>query len=63
MSIYTETPKVKSLWHPITDDDFDVNFNVPFVLFTDEASLIFIDGIDDILDYIDDEGYIDSKGI
>lgn len=61
MSIYTETPKAKSLWHPITDDDFDIDFNVPFVLFTDDASLIFIDGIGDMLDYIDDEGYIDCN--
>ena len=27
MSIYTEQEKKKSLWHPITDEDFDIDFN------------------------------------
>lgn len=26
MSIYTEHKKIKSLWHPITDDDFNIDW-------------------------------------
>lgn len=61
MSIYTEQSKAKSLWHPITDKDFNVNFGIPFVLFTEEASLIYIDSIDCMMNYVDDESCFDRN--
>lgn len=55
MSIFTERNQVKSLWHPITDEDFDIDTSKPFVLFSYEAKLILIkDKVDMVLQF--DEG-------
>lgn len=32
MSIYTEQEKIKSLWHPITDDDFSIDWTQNVIL-------------------------------
>lgn len=40
MSIYTEQEKAVSLWHPITDDDFDIDFSKPVLFFTEETGLV-----------------------
>ncbi len=54
MSIYTQYEKIKSLWHPITDEDFNIDFSIPFVLFSDEGSILYFnpkrDKLDDIWD-------------
>lgn len=40
MSEYTEQKKIKSLWRPITDDDFDIDLAFRFCcLVMKEASL------------------------
>ncbi len=51
---------MKYLWHPITDEDFNVNFKVPFMLFTEESGLLLVDSIDTMLDYADDENFYDQ---
>ncbi len=61
MSIFTERETSKSLWHPITDDDYNIDFSKPVMLFTDEGGIILVEGIDDMNDYIDDETYFDRK--
>jgi len=40
MSIYTEHEKIKSLWHPITDDDFNIDWSKAVILFSSEGSLL-----------------------
>lgn len=59
MSIYTEIPKAKSLWHPITDEDFNIDFNVPVVLFTEEGGLLLVYDIEEMFNYDDDKGFYD----
>lgn len=39
MSLFTEQEKKKSLWHPVTDEDFNIDFSKPFIVCTEEASL------------------------
>ena len=48
MSLYTEQKKKKSLWHPITDEDFNIDFCKPFIVCADNASLFIIDGLQDL---------------
>lgn len=50
-----------SLWHVVGNEDFDIDFNVPFVVFTDEASLMMVYGFDDMADIFDEEGLLDFK--
>ena len=50
-----------SLWHVVGDEDFDIDFNVPFVVFTDEASLMMVYGFGDMADIFDEEGLLDFK--
>lgn len=59
MSLYTRTERKKNLWIPITDADFNVNFKVPFMLFTEEGGLLLVDSIDTMFDYADDENFYD----
>lgn len=59
MSTYTETPKAKSLWHSITDEDFNIDFNVPFVLFTKEGGLLLVYDIEEMFNYADNKGFYD----
>ena len=53
--------KKVSLWHVVGDEDFDIDFNIPFVVFTDEASLMVIDGIEDMADVFDEENLLDFE--
>ena len=62
MSLYTKQEKVKSLWHPITDEDFDVDFSKPFIVCTEEMSLFIVNGLRDLYeDYMDEEQFFDFK--
>lgn len=62
MSLYTEQKKTKSLWHPVTDEDFDIDFSKPFIVCTDEASLFIVDGLQDLYEnYMDQEQFFDFK--
>lgn len=53
MSVYTEQKKIKSLWRPITDDDFDIDFSLPVLLFSHEGSITFVKSKDELEDFFD----------
>lgn len=55
MSLYTKVEKKKSLWHPITDEDFDIDFSKSFIVCTEEVSLLIVDGLQDLY-----ENYMDQ---
>lgn len=62
MSLYTKVEKKKSLWHPITDEDFDIDFSKSFIVCTEEVSLLIVDGLQDLYEnYMDQEQLFDFK--
>lgn len=61
MSLFTETEKTKSLWHPITDEDFNIDFSKPVVLCEVDCSLSLVDGIADMYDHVDDWDFYDKE--
>lgn len=62
MSLYTKEEKKKSLWHPITDEDFNIDFSKPFVVCTEDMSLFIVDGWQDLYEnYMDQEQFFDFK--
>lgn len=62
MSIYTKQEKKKSLWHPVTDEDFDIDFSKPFIVCTEEVSFFIVDGLQDLYEnYMDQEQFFDFK--
>lgn len=62
MSLYTEQEKKKSLWHPITDEDFNIDFSKPFIVCTEEVSLLIVNGLQDLYENImDQEQFFDFK--
>lgn len=62
MSLYTKQEKKKSLWHPITDEDFDIDFSKPFIVCTEEVSLFIVDGLQNLYEnYMDEEQLFDFK--
>lgn len=62
MSLYTKQEKKKSLWHPITDEDFDIDFCKPFMVCTEEVSLFIVDSFEDLFyNYLDEERFFDFK--
>lgn len=62
MSIYTKLEKKKSLWHPITDEDFDIDFSKPFIVCTEEVSFFIVGGLQDLYEnYMDEELFFDFK--
>lgn len=62
MSLYTKEEKKKSLWHPITDEDFNIDFSKPFVVCTEDMSLFIVDGLRDLYEsYMDEEQFFDFK--
>lgn len=48
MSLYTEAEKTKSLWHPITDEDFNIDFSKPFIVCTEALILFTVNDMDDM---------------
>lgn len=48
MSLYKKQEKVKSLWHPITDEDFDIDFSKPFFVYTENGIIFIANDMDDM---------------
>ena len=62
MSIYTKQEKKKSLWHPITDEDFEIDFSKPFIVCTVESSLFIAESLKELFeDYMHDARLFDFK--
>lgn len=61
MSLYTKQEKVKSLWHPITDEDFEIDFGKPFIVCCDDASLFIVKNFADMFSYLDEDRFYDVK--
>ena len=61
MSLYTKQEKNKSLWHPITDEDFDIDFSKPFIVCCDDASLFIVKDFADMFNYLDEDRFYDVK--
>lgn len=62
MSLYTEQKKKKSLWHPVTDEDFDIDFSKPFIVCTIESSLFIAESLEELFeDYMHEERLFDFK--
>ena len=61
MSLYTEQKKKKSLWHPITDEDFDIDFSKPFIVCCDDDSLFIVKNFADMFSYLDEDRFYDVE--
>lgn len=61
MSLYTKEEKKKSLWHPITDEDFTIDFSKPFIVCCDDASLFIVKDFADMFNYLDEDRFYDVK--
>lgn len=61
MSLYTKQEKVKSLWHPITDEDFEIDFGKPFIVCCEDASLFIVKDFADMFNYLDEDRFYDVK--
>ena len=61
MSLYTEQKKKKSLWHPITNEDFEIDFSKPFIACCDDASLFIVKDLADMFYYLDEDRFYDVK--
>lgn len=61
MSLYTKQEKVKSLWHPITDEDFDIDFSKPFIVCCVDTSLFIVKDFADMFNYLDEDRFYDVK--
>lgn len=61
MSLYTKQEKVKSLWHPITDEDFDIDFSKPFIVCCDDDSLFIVKNFADMFSYLDEDRFYDVE--
>lgn len=61
MSLYTKGEKIKSLWHPITDEDFDIDFSKPFIVCCDDASLFIVEDLPDMFYYLNEDRFYDVK--
>lgn len=57
MSLYTKEEKKKSLWHPITDEDFNIDFSKPFIVCCDDASLFIVKDFADMFNYLDEDRF------
>ena len=61
MSLYTKQEKVKSLWHPITDEDFEIDFSKPFIVCCVDTSLFIVKDFADMFNYLDEDRFYDVK--
>lgn len=61
MSLYTEQKKTKSLWHPVTDEDFDIDFSKPFIVCTEDLILFTVNGMDDMYIAVSNESFYDRE--
>ena len=61
MSLYTKVEKKKSLWHPITAVDFDIDFSKPFIVCCDDDSLFIVKNFADMFSYLDEDRFYDVE--
>lgn len=61
MSLYTEQKKTKSLWHPVTDEDFDIDFSKPFIVCTEDLIFFTVNGMDDMYIAVSNESFYDRE--
>ena len=61
MSIYTKQEKKNYLSHPITDEDFDIDFSKPFIVCCDDASLFIVKDLADMFYYMGEDRFYDVK--
>lgn len=61
MSLYTKQEKVKSLWYPITDEDFEIDFSKPFIVCCVDTSLFIVKDFADMFNYLDEDRFYDVK--
>ena len=61
MSLYTKQEKVKSLWLPITDEDFEIDFSKPFIVCCVDTSLFIVKDFADMFNYLDEDRFYDVK--
>ena len=61
MSLYTKQEKVKSLWHPITDEDFEIDFSKPFIVCCVDTSLFIVKDFTDMFNYLYEDRFYDVK--
>ena len=61
MSLYTKQEKVKSLWHPITDEDFEIDFSKPFIVCCVDTSLFIVKDFADMFNYLYEDRFYDVK--
>ncbi len=63
MSLFTEAKKTKSLWHPITDEDFNIDFSKPVIFLTDEGGLFLVNDVSDMRGTADDETFWQAQSL
>ena len=61
MSIYTKQEKVKSLWHPITDEDFEIDFSKPFFVYSESGIIFIADDMDDMYIMASNKSFYDFE--
>ena len=61
MSLYKKKKKTKSLWHPVTDEDFDIDFSKPFIVCTEDLILFTVNGMDDMYIAVSNESFYDRE--
>lgn len=61
MSLYTKQEKVKSLWHPITDEDFEIDFSKPFVVYTENGIIFIANDMDDMYMMASNESFYNRE--
>ena len=61
MSIYTKEEKVKSLWHPITDEDFEIDFSKPFFVYSESGLIFIVDDMDDMYIMASNKSFYDFE--
>ena len=61
MSLYTKQEKVKSLWHPITDEDFEIDFSKPFFVYSESGIIFIADDMDDMYIMASNKSFYDFE--
>ena len=61
MSLYTKEEKVKSLWHPITDEDFEIDFSKPFFVYSESGLIFIVDDMDDMYIMASNKSFYDFE--
>lgn len=61
MSLYTKQEKVKSLWHPITDEDFEIDFSKPFFVYSESGIIFIANDMDDMYIMASNKSFYDRE--